>query len=73
MVHPSSPENLTLSVDCGGGGIKAAVLDDAGTAHAPAVRVPTPYPLTPQALVDCIAALAHDLPAVMSVEVQTLS
>lgn len=62
MVHPSSPENLTLSVDCGGGGIKAAVLDDAGTAHAPAVRVPTPYPLPPEALVDCIAALAHDLP-----------
>ncbi|MEP7764490.1 ROK family protein [Sanguibacter sp. 25GB23B1] len=62
MVQPPSPENLTLSVDCGGGGIKAAVLDDAGTAHAPAVRVQTPYPLPPERLVDCVAELARDLP-----------
>lgn len=37
----------TLAVDCGGGGIKANVLDASGTAHAAAVRVPTPYPLPP--------------------------
>lgn len=63
MAQPPSPENLTLSVDCGGGGIKAAVLDDAGTAHAPAVRVATPYPLPPDRLVECIAELARGLPA----------
>lgn len=53
---------LTLSVDCGGGGIKAAVLDAAGTAHAPAARVPTPYPLPPSLLVSTIADLAASLP-----------
>ena len=52
----------TLAVDCGGGGIKASVLDAAGTLHAPAVRVPTPYPLPPQRLVDTIAGIAADLP-----------
>lgn len=52
----------TLSVDCGGGGIKANVLDAAGTAQATAVRVPTPYPLPPDLLVATIADIAHDLP-----------
>jgi len=52
----------TLAVDCGGGGIKASVLDAAGTLHAPALRVPTPYPLPPQRLVETIAAIAADLP-----------
>ncbi|GAA2243235.1 ROK family protein [Rarobacter faecitabidus] len=55
-------ESLTLSVDCGGGGIKAGVLDARGTAHAAPVRVPTPYPLEPQLLVDTIASLADALP-----------
>ena len=35
----------TLSVDCGGGGIKASVLDAAGAIVSRAVRTPTPYPL----------------------------
>lgn len=52
----------TLAVDCGGGGIKASVLDAAGTLHAPAVRVPTPYPLPPQRLVETIAQIAAGLP-----------
>ncbi|WP_402461834.1 ROK family protein [Isoptericola aurantiacus] len=55
-------EQLTLAVDCGGSGIKANVLDDAGTAHAPALRVPTPYPLPPELLVDTIAEIATRLP-----------
>ncbi|WP_407318955.1 ROK family protein [Isoptericola halotolerans] len=53
---------LTLAVDCGGGGIKANVLDSAGTAHAAPVRVPTPYPLPPALLVDTVAGVAADLP-----------
>lgn len=53
----------TLAVDCGGGGIKASVLDAAGTLHAPAVRVPTPYPLPPHRLVATIAQIAAGLPA----------
>ncbi|ROS76808.1 ROK family protein [Cellulomonas sp. PhB143] len=52
----------TLSVDCGGGSIKANVLDASGTAHASAVRVPTPYPLPPDRLVETIAGVAQTLP-----------
>lgn len=62
MPEPITSTLLTLSVDCGGGGIKAAVLDTAGTAHAPAVRTPTPYPLPPGLLVETVANLAADLP-----------
>ena len=61
MPHPSEPS--TLAVDCGGSGIKASVLDAAGTLHAPAVRVPTPYPLPPQRLAETIAEIATRLPA----------
>ena len=57
-LHP-----LTLAVDCGGGGIKASVLDAAGTLHVPPVRVPTPYPLPPERLVETIATIAAGLPA----------
>ena len=59
---PHAPHPFTLAVDCGGGGIKASVLDAAGTPHAPAVRVPTPYPLPPDRLVEVVAELAAGLP-----------
>ncbi|QGQ18687.1 ROK family protein [Cellulomonas sp. JZ18] len=59
---PPATDPWTLAVDCGGGGIKASVLDSAGTLHVPAVRVPTPYPLPPERLADTIAAIAADLP-----------
>ncbi|WP_265520652.1 ROK family protein [Oerskovia flava] len=62
-------ERRTLAVDCGGGGIKANVLDAAGTAHATAVRVPTPYPLAPALLVETIAEIAARLPAAHRVTV----
>ncbi len=52
----------TLAVDCGGGGIKASVLDSSGTMRAPAIRTPTPYPLPPQRLVETVAELAAQLP-----------
>ncbi|MGP7959776.1 ROK family protein [Sanguibacter sp. A247] len=60
MEHPPSP--LTLAVDCGGGGLKAAVLDEAGTLRAPALRVPTPYPLPPATLVRSVQEIAIALP-----------
>lgn len=66
---PGSPDLRTLAVDCGGGGIKANVLDAAGTAHATAVRVPTPYPLPPSLLVDVIAQIAERLPPAARVTV----
>jgi polyphosphate glucokinase len=52
----------TLAVDCGGGGIKASVLDAAGTMHAQPVRAATPYPLPPERLLSLIADLAGRLP-----------
>ncbi|MDD9207947.1 ROK family protein [Georgenia sp. 10Sc9-8] len=52
----------TLAVDCGGGGIKASVLDAAGTMHAQPVRTATPYPLPPERLVRTVADLAGRLP-----------
>ncbi|AYD89333.1 ROK family protein [Actinomyces sp. 2119] len=52
----------TLCVDCGGGGIKASVLDAEGSTVSRAVRTSTPYPLPPTKLVDTIEALADQLP-----------
>jgi polyphosphate glucokinase len=57
------PSGATLAVDCGGGGIKASVLDAAGTMHAQPVRAATPYPLPPTRLVSAIISLADQLPA----------
>lgn len=54
---------ITLSVDCGGGGIKASVLDAAGTMIAQPVRTGTPYPLPPELLIKVICDLAANLPA----------
>ncbi|MGN9909442.1 ROK family protein [Phytohabitans sp. LJ34] len=52
----------TLAIDCGGGGIKASVLDEAGTMRAQPVRVPTPYPLPPTLFVQTLGDLAGKLP-----------
>ena len=51
-----------MTVDCGGSGIKFAVLDAQGTMKTPPQRVPTPYPLPPQRLIDVIAEQAAELP-----------
>jgi len=59
----------TLAIDCGGGGIKASVLDGAGTLRAPAVRVPTPYPLPPSRLVETLVEIAASLPPAQRVTV----
>jgi len=60
VIETSAPP--TLAVDCGGGGIKASVLDAAGTMLAQPVRTVTPYPLPPERLVEVIADLAAQLP-----------
>ena len=52
----------TLAVDIGGTGIKASVLDPAGTAVAERVRVATTYPMSPSKMVDVVADLAGRLP-----------
>ncbi|MCL2091661.1 MAG: ROK family protein [Micrococcales bacterium] len=56
-------EPFTLVVDCGGSGIKASVLDLAGTPHASVVRVATPYPLPPRRLAETVVGLRDRLPA----------
>lgn len=52
----------TLAIDCGGGGMKASVLDETGTMRAQPIRVPTPYPLTTALFVSTLTELAADLP-----------
>lgn len=53
---------MTLSIDCGGLGIKASVLDGQGTMHAQPVHVPTPYPLSPKRFVETLVSVAKSLP-----------
>jgi polyphosphate glucokinase len=53
---------FTLAIDIGGSQIKASVLDHAGRLLVDRVRVPTPKPATPAAVLDAIAALAAQLP-----------
>lgn len=52
----------TLAIDCGGTFIKATVLDEAGTMRVPAVRIPTPYPLTTELYLTTLTDLAGQLP-----------
>ncbi|MEK9957073.1 MAG: ROK family protein [Actinomycetota bacterium] len=52
----------TLAIDCGGGGIKASVLDESGTMRAQPVRVPTPYPLPTALFVKTLTELSEQLP-----------
>jgi polyphosphate glucokinase len=59
--HPARP--LTLAIDIGGTGLKAAVLDDTGALVADRVRVETTYPLPPEELVEQLAALVAPLPS----------
>ena len=49
----------TLAVDIGGSGIKAMVLDNSGNAISDRLRIDTPEPATPQAVMDVICTLAH--------------
>jgi len=52
----------TLTIDCGGGSIKAAVLDASGTMRSAPIRVPTPYPLTTELFMQTLTQLANQLP-----------
>ena len=49
----------TLAVDIGGSGIKAMVLDGKGHAISDRLRINTPDPATPQAVIGVICALAE--------------
>ena len=52
-----------IGIDVGGTGIKAAIVETAsGELTTPRVRVPTPQPATPKAVVKATAGLVADLP-----------
>lgn len=53
----------TLSIDCGGSGIKGSVLDAAGQLMAPKVRIPTPYPLPPERFIGVLTTIAEQMPS----------
>lgn len=50
----------TLTVDIGGSGVKAMVLDEAGNPLTERNRVETPQPPKPNAVIDAIASLASE-------------
>ena len=54
---------LTLAIDVGGTGLKATVLSPAGEMLSERERRETPYPCTPQVLLDELATLAASQPA----------
>jgi polyphosphate glucokinase len=58
-----------LCVDVGGSAIKGATVDSDGSLLAERIRIPTPYPLTPQKLVAVIADLAQGSPPARRVAV----
>ena len=53
----------TLAIDCGGGGLKASVLDGAGAMLVKRTRVETPYPMPPEVFVSTLVALSQRLDA----------
>jgi polyphosphate glucokinase len=59
----------TLSIDVGGSGIKAMVLDDEGKPVAPRVRLETPRPATPAKVVRRIVQVAENQPPFRRVSV----
>ncbi|HVE24911.1 MAG TPA: ROK family protein [Sporichthya sp.] len=58
-----APGERTITFDVGGTGLKATVLDAAGTQLAERVRVRTPYPCPPERLVATLLEVAEKLPA----------
>ncbi len=61
MNEPTAPSPRTLAIDVGGTGLKASVLDEAGNMVEEHVRVPTPYPCTPDILVKSLVGLTTPL------------
>ncbi|HEV2323678.1 MAG TPA: ROK family protein [Terracidiphilus sp.] len=53
---------ITLAIDIGGTGLKAMLLDPKGKAISERLRVPTPVPATPKAVLDALDGLQAQLP-----------
>jgi polyphosphate glucokinase len=54
---------MTLSIDIGGTGLKASVLDATGAMVAPRAWVATPYPCPPPVMLESLVTLVRPLPA----------
>ncbi len=59
----TSFKSFTLSIDIGGTGLKASVLDAQGKMVVDRVRIDTPYPCPPKVLVVALAQLVENLPS----------
>jgi polyphosphate glucokinase len=57
-----SASPLTLAIDIGGTGLKAMLLDPKGKPVSERLRVPTPNPATPEAVLDALDGLQAQLP-----------
>lgn len=57
-----SASPITLAIDIGGTGLKAMLLDPKGKAISERMRVPTPNPATPKAVLDALDGLQAQLP-----------
>ena len=58
LAKPRPNELRTLAIDIGGTGIKAVVLDETGKLLTERIRVKTPRPATPEAVINAIVELA---------------
>jgi polyphosphate glucokinase len=63
------PDVLTLSIDVGGSGLKASIVNAQGVMTTDRVRVDTPYPCPPDLLVSTLTELVRPLLAVHRVSV----
>ena len=61
-MHQWPQDVKTLSIDVGGSGVKATVLDAVGEMVAERVRIPTPYPCPPEQLISIVVELSNMLP-----------
>jgi len=65
-----TPDSLhTLAIDIGGTGLKALVLDPRGRALTERVRIETPRPATPRAVLGALVKLVRPLPSYHRVSV----
>lgn len=51
----------TLTIDCGGSGLKGAILDSGADLVSERVRYPVPYPMTPKDFLALVGRIAYEL------------
>ena len=59
--HTGQAEPLTLAIDIGGSHLKAAILDELGEMSSGPIRVKTPKPATPEAVVAALIGVSQRL------------